>query len=90
MNRTKHDNAGNPTRPDITIHHRTKTEIRDNLLIIEIKIWDSTVDFKKLKEFTSAPTDNRKFQYQYGLALSFMPKPNLNWFQKGRPITPSV
>jgi hypothetical protein len=91
-NRTREDcsikqNAeGKNKRPDIVVHHRGKVEIEHNLLVIEIKTSGSNHDFKKLKDYTNEPNMKRPFQYQYGLALSFIPNLSLQWFHKGEKL----
>lgn len=77
---TKHDAEGAYKRPDIIVHHRGMTEKEHNLLVIEVKIKNSDADHTKLTDFTSAPNQNRPFQYQYGLALSFVPHIEKKWF----------
>lgn len=77
---TKHNTDGLYKRPDIIIHHRGKVDKSHNLLVIELKTATSTNDFDKLSDFTSVPCDERPFQYQYGLALSFTPTLKLKWF----------
>jgi len=77
---TKHNAEGACRRPDIVIHHRGMIEKEHNLLVIEVKIRNSSDDYSKLGEFTSPPCQNRPFQYQYGLALSFKPSLDKKWF----------
>ena len=77
---TKHDTEGAYRRPDIIIHHRGMMEKEHNLLVIEVKIKNTPVDYRKLTDFTSPPCQNRPFQYQYGLALSFDPYIEKKWF----------
>lgn len=62
--------------PDILIHRVGKTDISDNLLVIEMKkitnrAWKK--DFLKLEAMTSAPHAPRKFQYRFGLSLRYEP-----------------
>ena len=77
----KHDSYDRHKRPDIVIHRRGRTELENNLLVIEIKLEnDQDDDEKKLYDFTSPPNKNRPFQYQYGLKISFLPKLQLKWF----------
>lgn len=78
----KRNSDGILTRPDIIIHHRGKVEKGHNLLVIELKTANSINDFSKLRDFTSVPCKKRRFQYQYGLALSFIPTLKLKWFPK--------
>jgi len=86
--RTKHDSNGKYKRPDIVIHKRGLTAIKQNLLVIEVKFKNNDgFDFDKLVEFTSGPHGDRRFQYQYGLAISFQPALQLNWFKNGQEIT---
>lgn len=85
---TKHDSNGNYKRPDIVIHKRGLTSKEKNLLVIEVKFENNDgFDFTKLMEFTSGPCNPRIFQYHYGLAISFKPELQLNWFENGREIT---
>jgi hypothetical protein len=74
-------------RPDITIHHRGFLEPEHNLLVIELKKREEEFDLKKTREYTDKPTGKRLFQYQYGLALSFLPKLETHWFQNGQEKT---
>jgi len=72
--------------PDIIIHKRKKTELSKNLVIIEVKIKNkpSKSDIEKLTDFTRLPRgDKRKFQYQYGLSISFKPNGQFIWFENG-------
>jgi hypothetical protein len=86
--KTKHDSNGNYKRPDIVIHKRGLTSKEKNLLVIEVKFKNNDeFDFNKLMEFTSVPSGARIFQYQYGLAISFQPGLQLNWFENGHEIT---
>lgn len=81
---TKHNSQGEYKRPDIVIHKRERFERKNNLLMIEIKMEsDDGSDERKLIDFTSAPNSERPFQYQYGLAIAFLPKLKLKWFQNG-------
>jgi len=71
------------TRPDIILHHRGKLTLEHNLLVIELKMRATPADWRKVTEFTAAPHDDRKFQYQYGLALSFEPTLKPLWYSNG-------
>jgi hypothetical protein len=96
----------NYERPDIIIHHRTRKELDHNLLTMELKIKNSDntgnhdtndntgCDQCKLKRFTSSPNNERIFQYQYGLALSFKDNSNKDnlekkWFKGGKKFDPN-
>lgn len=81
---TKHDTQGTYRRPDIIVHHRGMVEKEHNLLVIEVKIQNTPEDYTKLRDFTSPPSQNRPFQYQYGLALSFDPHIEKKWFPEQR------
>lgn len=86
---SKTNSRGKRKRPDIIIHRRGQLNKDDNLLVIELKFEnDDGNDDAKLKDFTSEPNDNRKFQYQYqyGLALSFNPVLMLKWYENGQEI----
>ena len=69
------------TRPDIILHHRGQTLPKHNLLLVELK-FDTVADDQKVMESTRPPTGKRKYQYQYGLALSFFPKLT-RWYADG-------
>jgi len=77
---TKHDAAGGYKRPDVIIHHRGMIHKEHNLLVIEVKKNNTDEDYNKLRDFTSPPCQKRRFQYQYGLALSFEPHLKKKWF----------
>jgi hypothetical protein len=77
---TKHNAHGAYKRPDIVIHHRGMVEKEHNLLVIEIKVDNSSDDYTKLRDFTSPPSQHPPFQYRYGLALSFKPGLEKKWF----------
>jgi hypothetical protein len=77
-------NAGNAIRrPDIVIHHRGQAHRDHNLLVIEMKHASSDVDAAEVCEYTKVPSGRRCFQYQYGLAFSLDPRPNLRWYSGG-------
>lgn len=78
------DRATERTRPDIILHHRGEFLPEHNLLLVELKI-DEIADDQKVKEFTRPPAGDRRFQYQYGLALSFLPKLAARWYAGGTP-----
>jgi hypothetical protein len=82
LDSVKRGSTGKRMRPDICIHHRGELALEHNLLVIEIKKSDSTHDFEKASEYTKCPAGKRKFQYQYGLALS-MSLRELVWFKNG-------
>ena len=80
----KHNAEGANKRPDIIVHHRGMIEKEHNLLVIEVKIKNTTDDDDKLIDFTSPPCEERPYQYQYGLALSFYPRLEKKWFPETR------
>jgi hypothetical protein len=77
---------GGKIRPDVVIHHRTLLEPEHNLLVIEVKKCETDADLMKAREYTKQPNGDRKFQYQYGLALSVLDGPILHWFAGGNPV----
>lgn len=77
---------GGRIRPDIVIHHRTLLEPEHNLLVIELKKHQDDADLMKACEYTKLPDGDRKFQYQYGLALSILDGPILTWYKDGNQI----
>jgi hypothetical protein len=72
------------TRPDIILHHRGLTSLNHNLLLVELKL-NEIADDQKVMEFTLPPVGKRKFQYQYGLALAFLPQLQPRWYSEGKP-----
>jgi hypothetical protein len=85
--KTKHDSNNAYKRPDIIIHQRGRLEIEHNLLVIEIKIEAGDEDDEvKLIDFTSASKGDRRFQYQLGLKITFLPELSLKWFENGHEI----
>jgi hypothetical protein len=72
-------------RPDIILHRRGLVGTVHNLLAVEVKKReaDSDSDLGKACEYTKPPRGARGFQYQFGLALSVVPKPMLHWFADG-------
>ena len=82
---TKHNSDNQYRRPDIIIHHRGRTEKEHNLLVIEIKMEGGNEDDEaKLIDFTKESNEDRKFQYQLGLKITFLPEPDLKWFENGK------
>jgi hypothetical protein len=79
----KRNDDGQIVRPDIILHHRTETTLQHNLLAIEVKKREEDSDLEKVCTYTAPPTANRPFQYQYGLALSFLPTLKTPWFESG-------
>jgi hypothetical protein len=75
------------TRPDIILHHRGELSREHNLLVIELKKASDPTDCKKAMEFTALPSGARRFQYQYGLALSFLPSLKTHWYENGMALT---
>jgi hypothetical protein len=85
----KQNTEGKKIRPDVIVHHRDKLEIEHNLLAIEVKKAASDHDSKdigKLQDLTAKPKGKRRVQYQYGLALSFVPNLSLRWFHEGEEL----
>jgi hypothetical protein len=76
---------GQRVRPDVVLHKRGDGALRNNLLIIEVKKEPDTYDAEKVRTFTAAPEGKRLFQYQYGLALTFLPL-RLRWYRGGAPL----
>jgi hypothetical protein len=72
---TDFDMDGSRVYPDIVIHHRTLTDVRDNLLVIEAKTAWSQVgdkrDMLKLAAFTGHFPVEQLVLYRYGLFLKF-------------------
>jgi hypothetical protein len=88
LSTTPKTNSGDgKVRPDITVHHREKLPLGHNLLVIELKKKDETnSDLEKVRDYTSPPQGNRKFQYQYGLILSLLPGLKETWYENGQPL----
>lgn len=74
-------------RPDIILHHRRRVEDNHNLLVVEVKKHESGSDLGKACEYTKLPNGARKFQYQFGLALSVVEGPTLHWFTEGKEMS---
>jgi hypothetical protein len=70
-------------RPDIIVHHREKLPPGHNLLVIELKKKETDSDSGKVRDYTSPPQRERKFQYQYGLTVSFVPEFKATWYANG-------
>ena len=81
-------NAKRNSRPDIILHHRGEIELKHNLLVVELKKEGKNSDLKKTRGYTRKPRLNsrRKYQYQFGLALSFIPKLEFHWYANGAEI----
>lgn len=74
---------GSRVRPDIIVHHRGRVEREHNLLAIELKKRaNSSRDHEKVKDYTAAANENRKFQYQHGVTISLEPL-KMTWFYDG-------
>src|SRR5664280_170940 len=82
--RPKHNAVGDNIRPDISVHHRGKLAKKHNLLVVEIKKLAEADDPLRVQELTSPPRDSRRYQYQYGVALSFLPTVQQLWCADGR------
>ncbi|MCU7875162.1 MAG: hypothetical protein KZQ91_20695 [Candidatus Thiodiazotropha sp. (ex Lucinoma borealis)] len=84
---TKHDSNNQYRRPDIIIHQRGSLVREHNLLVIELKMaTGDDGDIEKLIDFTSDPSGDRGFQYQFGLKISFHPGMILRWFRNGHEV----
>ena len=90
-NENKCDSSGGARLPDIIIHQRGRVEIENNLLWVEVKIFNNAIngDLKKISEFTARPSGDRKIQYRYGLSISFLPNLKLIWIKDGEPMLES-
>jgi len=77
---------GSRIRPDVVVHHRGRLEKAHNLLAIEVKKTRTTGDHAKLVECSSEPAGQRRFQYQFGLAISLEPL-EMTWFENGRIVS---
>ena len=71
-------------RPDISVHHRGRFERDHNLLVIELKKKAADSDLKKACEYTNLPTPERPYQYQFGLTLSVIDGPKMQWSENGK------
>jgi len=80
----KHNHDDKAIRPDIVVHHRGHGGPAHNLLVVEIKKHEEESDLGKACSYTDTPSENRPFQYQYGLALSFFPEVKLTWYSEGK------
>jgi hypothetical protein len=85
-NPNEHEEKKN-VRPDIVIHHRSELTPEHNLLVIELKMKLENANGEKTRAYTTKPSpdDRRKYQYQFGLALSLLQKPILYWYEDGKP-----
>ena len=72
---TDFDPDGSRVYPDIVIHHRTRMEDSENLLVIEVKtVWSQVGDnrdFQKLSAFTGQYPVEQLVLYRYGLFMKF-------------------
>lgn len=46
-------------------------------------------DLIRARDFTLEPNEYRKFQYQFGVAISFDPSKKLTWFSDGKEAFPA-
>ena len=74
---------GSLVRPDIVVHHRGRTEVMHNLLVVELKKRSSSSDQGKACEYTRPPAGTREFQYRYGLTIVLEDVWTLTWFEGG-------
>ncbi|UFN96799.1 hypothetical protein [Micromonospora aurantiaca] len=64
------DSNASTMRPDIAIHRRGSEDIRDNLLLLEIKrIWTPGGDPDDLAKVRRAVSGELEFQYQFAAAI---------------------
>jgi hypothetical protein len=84
----KLNGLGGCSQPDLIIHKRGSLKLRNNLVWIEVKIKNNSIDedVNVIKAFTSPTECERKVQYMYGLSLSFKPKLKYEWYTNGQSI----
>ncbi|MFY1661216.1 hypothetical protein [Micromonospora sp. WMMD1274] len=64
------DSDASTMRPDVAIHRRGSKDVRDNLLLMEIKkIWAPGGDPDDLAKIRQAVSGELKFQYQFAAAI---------------------
>lgn len=77
---------------DMVLHRRGKTELRDNIVCVEIKLKhvrttnnSIACDEQRIKELCNHPTIERQPYYQYGLALHLVSKFETEglWYHNG-------
>ncbi|PYI84459.1 MAG: hypothetical protein DME26_13185 [Verrucomicrobia bacterium] len=92
---SKRDATGKRVRPDIALHHRQQSELQHNLLAVELKRFLEELqhsnqekkeisDLDKALRYTCPAEGEQTYQYQYGLALCFLPTLKCFWFRDGR------
>lgn len=74
-------------RPDIIVHRRGRAEREHNLLALELKRRAFDEGFAKVREYPAPPTEERKYQFQFGLTILLGKEPELTWFQDGQECT---
>lgn len=92
---SKRDEAGKRVRPDIILHHRQESELRHNLLAIELKRFQEELqhsnpeknevsDLEKALQYTRPASASQTYQYQYALAICFLPTLKCFWYHDGK------
>ena len=74
-------------RPDIVVHSRG--DDNRNIIVVEIKNTGVFCPFdgSKLEALTAAKTNDKTYQYQLGVFLSFDgSKPSFKWYSNGDPL----
>jgi hypothetical protein len=82
----KRDESGGAIRVDINVHHRTKLTRKDNLLVVELKKREDASDMERVRQATTAPTDARPYQYQFGLMLVLSDPLKIDWYESGQAV----
>lgn len=77
--------ATDRTRPDIILHRRGELARESNLLLAELKLWQ-VADDAKVRESTRPPAGTRLYQYEFGLAITFLPALDLRWYSNGERV----
>lgn len=93
---SKRNPSGKRVRPDIVFHHRQKPELQHNFLAIELKRHldklkekdsnSGNCDLDKALQYTKPAEGEQTYQYQYGLALCFLPELKCFWFHDGKSL----
>ena len=94
---SKRDETGKRVRPDIILHHRQESELQHNLLAIELKRFQEELqhshpekkevsDLEKALQYTCRASGRQTYQYQYALAICFLPTLKCFWYHDGKQI----